>query len=268
MKPNRKLKSAAVIATLSLTPNMQRIVLQGDDLKELQTTDLGGYIKLMFHPDGHTDISNMAEGERPVMRTYTISELNIDKGEISVDFVKHEVNAELCSNIDRESGGYAISWATQASVGDLIYIGGPGNSQNIDFNANRCILIVDMTAIPAVSAKIAMLDKEAVGDVFVQITSQKDLPNWTLPDGMTLHTVFGNVPMQLAEAVTNLVIDRQDVAIWCACEFTAMKAIRTYFNDNDAIQRSKSYFSSYWKQGVTEDGHKIIKREDADSEAF
>ncbi|MGO2457267.1 MAG: siderophore-interacting protein, partial [Vibrio casei] len=47
-----------------------------------------------------------------------------------------------------------------------------------------------------------------------------------------------------------------------------MKAIRTYFNDNDAIQRSKSYFSSYWKQGVTEDGHKIIKREDADSEAF
>lgn len=267
MKPNRKLKSAVVIATLSLTPNMHRIVLQGDDLKELQTTDLGGYIKLMFHPDGHTDISKMAEGERPVMRTYTISELNVDKGEVSVDFVKHEMNAGSHTHINRESGGYAISWATKTTVGDLIYIGGPGNSQDIDFNANQCILIADMTAIPALSAKIAMLDEEAIGDVFVQLTSPQDRPDWTLPNGMTLHTVIGDAPTQLAEAVTQVVIDSQDVTIWCACEFTAMKAIRTYFNDKDAVQRNKSYFSSYWKQGVTEDGHKMIKREDAESES-
>ncbi|MDF4604042.1 siderophore-interacting protein, partial [Vibrio parahaemolyticus] len=25
------------------------------------------------------------------------------------------------------------------------------------------------------------------------------------------------------------------------------------------------YISSYWKQGVSEDGHKVIKREDAES---
>lgn len=71
---------------------MQRVILQGDEFKSLQATDLGGYIKLMFHPEGHTDVSILEEGQRPVLRTYTISELDLVNGQIAVDFVKHEVD--------------------------------------------------------------------------------------------------------------------------------------------------------------------------------
>ncbi|WP_027696085.1 siderophore-interacting protein [Vibrio litoralis] len=264
MKPNRKPKLATVVNTFELSANMQRVILQGEDFKPLQATDLGGYIKLMFHPEGHTDISNLREGERPVMRTYTISELDLDSGQIAVDFVIHEVD-EKHKIISKEQGGYAIHWAMNAKVGDTISIGGPGNSQLIDLNAEQVFMVADMTAIPAITEKLNKLEQNAVGHVVVQLSSPQDSPNWNLPVGMQLHTVIGHQPTELSDAVTQLSIDSQDVAIWCACEFTAMKAIRTHFNNQDAIQREKSYFSSYWKQGVTEDGHKVIKREDAES---
>lgn len=266
MKPNRKPKTTTVIDTFALTPNMQRIVLQSEELKQLQESDLGGYIKLMFHPEGHTDVSNLADGERPIMRTYTISELDVEQGKISVDFVKHESEyADNNRNLTvQDKGGYAIGWAMKAKVGDRISIGGPGNSQDIELNAKQLFLVADMTAIPALSAKIKALKSDAVGDVIVQITSEQDIPNWTLPQGMALHKVIGHEPSQLSNCVINIASKSSDIAIWCACEFTAMKTIRSHFNDHNLIQRHKSYFSSYWKQGVTEDGHKMIKREDAE----
>lgn len=264
MKSNRKPKLAIVVDSFELSANMQRVILQGEDFKSLQATDLGGYIKLMFHPEGHTDISSLGEGERPVMRTYTISELDLDKGQISVDFVKHEAD-KTHKAVSKKQGGYAIHWAMNAKVGDTISIGGPGNSQIIDLNAKQVFMVADMTAIPAITEKLNKLEKNAVGHVVVQLTSPQDNPNWELPIGMQLHTVVGHQPSQLSDAVTQLSIDSQDVAIWCACEFTAMKAIRSHFNQHDAILREKSYFSSYWKQGVTEDGHKVIKKEDAES---
>ncbi|WP_417882877.1 siderophore-interacting protein [Vibrio rumoiensis] len=264
MKPNRKPKLATVVNSFELSANMQRVILQGDEFKSLQATDLGGYIKLMFHPEGHTDVSILEEGQRPALRTYTISELDLVNGQIAVDFVKHEVD-ERNKIISQEQGGYAIHWAMNAKVGDKISIGGPGTSQVIDLNAEQVFMVADMTAIPAITAKLSKLNDNATGHVIVQLSSPQDTPNWVLPKGMKLHTVIGHNPIQLSDAVTQLSINSQDVAIWCACEFTAMKAIRTHFNHQGAIQREKSYFSSYWKQGVTEDGHKVIKREDAES---
>lgn len=75
MKPNRKPKHTCVVEVFKVSPTMQRIVLQGEDLKTLQKSDLGNYIKLMFHPQGHTNIDLLSDNERPLMRTYTISEL-------------------------------------------------------------------------------------------------------------------------------------------------------------------------------------------------
>ncbi|WP_105901938.1 siderophore-interacting protein [Vibrio gangliei] len=263
MKPNRKPKHARVIDTFQNTPNMHRIILQSDDFKQLNQSDRGGYIKLMFHPEGHTDISNLGECVRPVMRTYTINELDTDAGKVSVDFVIHEL--EHASTRNLEQGGYAIHWAMNAKVGDEIFIGGPGNSQDIDFESEQVILVADMTAIPAMSAKVALLDENATGHVVVQLHDEADKPELALPNGVRLHTVIGHEPQQLADAVAQLDLISQDIAIWCACEFSAMKAIRTHFKEQNLIQREKSYFSSYWKQGVTEDGHKVLKREDAES---
>ncbi len=48
-------------------------------------------------------------------------------------------------------------------------------------------------------------------------------------------------------------------------EFDSMRALRQYFRNEKEVDRENIYISSYWKQGVSEDGHKVIKREDAES---
>jgi NADPH-dependent ferric siderophore reductase len=44
-----------------------------------------------------------------------------------------------------------------------------------------------------------------------------------------------------------------------------MRALRQYFRNEKEVDRENIYISSYWKKGVSEDGHKVIKREDAES---
>ncbi|MFV0574109.1 MAG: siderophore-interacting protein [Vibrio sp.] len=262
-KPAHKPKLAKVLDSFSVSLNMQRVILQSDEFKQLQSTDLGGYIKLLFHPDGHTDIAQLPEDARPLMRTYTIRELDCEKGQISVDFVKHQ----LQHKVNRKQGGYAISWAMNTKQGDEIYIGGPGNRSDIDFDAKQVILVADMTAIPALSAKLLSLNSQASGYVILQLQSDEDRPDLcALPSGMKLITVIGDQPEQLSQAaLEHIDVNIQDTAIWCACEFSTMKAVRTFCNQHKLIQREKSYFSSYWKQGVTEDGHKVIKHQDSET---
>lgn len=54
-----------------------------------------------------------------------------------------------------------------AKVGDTISIGGPGNSQLIDLNAEQVFMVADMTAIPAITEKLNKLEQNAVGHVVV-----------------------------------------------------------------------------------------------------
>ena len=42
-----------------------------------------------------------------------------------------------------------------------------------------------------------------------------------------------------------------------------MRALRRYFREERDVARGSLYVSSYWKQGVSEDQHKIVKQQDA-----
>ncbi len=49
--------------------------------------------------------------------------------------------------------------------------------------------------------------------------------------------------------------------MWCACEFDDMRALRDYFRNQRNVEHDRIYISSYWKNGVSEDGHKVLKRQ-------
>ncbi len=46
-------------------------------------------------------------------------------------------------------------------------------------------------------------------------------------------------------------------------EFDAMRELRHYFQNDKQVPRELIYISSYWKSGVSEDGHKAFKQQDA-----
>ena len=57
-------------------------------------------------------------------------------------------------------------------------------------------------------------------------------------------------------------IDNQP-SIWVATEFSLMKKIRAFLSTKYNTNKEKIYLSSYWKKGLDQEQHKLIKREDA-----
>lgn len=250
-------KQVTVVATTSITPNMQRITLQSESLKEFPTNCEGGYIKLLFTPSGETNPDLLASDERPVMRTYTIRKFDASTGTIEVDFVKHITHDLKC--------GFAARWAMNVNVGDSIYIGGPGIIEDMNTEADWFAMSADMTALPALSAKIRRLPANAQGFAVIKVISEQDIQPIQAPENMTVKWIFEGE--DLAEAVRAQPWLPGKASVWCACEFDSMRALRQYFRNEKEVERENIYISSYWKQGVSEDGHKLIKREDAEAQS-
>lgn len=255
MKKKPQPKELVVTHTETITPNMQRITLQGEALSQFPADCEGGYIKLLFNEMGGTDIQSVSEENRPLMRTYTIRRFYPETCSIEVDFVRH-ITQDLQS-------GFAARWAMAAKKGDTINIVGPGTISNLNTDADWFFMAADMTALPALSAKIRTLPDEAKGYAVISVISAADIQPLHAPAEMDL--IWLTEGQSLAEAIRELEWLEGDAAVWCACEFDSMRALRQYFRNEKEVDRENIYISSYWKQGVSEDGHKVIKREDAES---
>jgi NADPH-dependent ferric siderophore reductase len=249
-------KQVAVVATESITPNMQRITFQSESLREFPANCEGSYIKLLFTPSGSTDLSAMGPDDRPVMRTYTIRQFDAQAGSIDVDFVRHITEDLQC--------GFAARWAMDANVGDTMSIAGPGAIQDMNTEADWFFMTADMTALPALSAKIKQLPRDAKGYAVVKVISEQDIQPLDAPEQLAVHWVFEQD--DLAESARQLEWLDGSASVWCACEFDSMRALRQYFRNEKQVERENIYISSYWKQGVAEDGHKVIKRQDAEEQ--
>lgn len=256
-KPIPKIKRLTVTASERVTANMQRVTLQGADIGLLSTEDAGNYIKLMFNHNGGTDLSLLGEGERPVMRTYTIRSIDTENSAIEVDFVAHQ-------STDHEPG-VAASWAMQAKAGDELCIGGPGNMQSMYTSADWYLMVADMTALPACSVKASQLPANAKGYIVVSLMSDADKQDLSVPPGMEVIWLGPEQP--LVETVKSLPWLEGEVSVWSACEFEDMRELRKYFRIEKQVARAHSYISSYWKRGVSEDRHKVIKKAEAEKDA-
>ncbi|HAS6980019.1 siderophore-interacting protein [Vibrio parahaemolyticus] len=255
MKKKPQPKTLVVTDTETITPNMQRITLQGEALSHFPRDCEGSYIKLLFNDMGGADLSILSEDDRPIMRTYTIRRFHPETSSIEVDFVRHVTQDLQC--------GFAARWAMAAQKVDTISIVGPGSISNLNTEADWFFMAADMTALPALSAKIRTLSEEAKGYVVISVMSPADIQPLHAPAGMEL--IWLTEGQALADSVRELEWLDGNASIWCACEFDSMRALRQYFRNEKEVDRENIYISSYWKQGVSEDGHKVIKREDAES---
>lgn len=254
-KPNPK--PVTVVNSQRVTPNMQRITLKGDALMNFPADCEGGYIKLMFDAAGNT-IEKMVEGERPVLRTYTIRRFMPEQSSIEVDFVRHITEDLQC--------GFAARWAENAKVGDSISIMGPGPLADLDPDADWYFMVADMTALPALSAKIKTLPRDAKGYAVIKVQQSEDIQEIEAPSGFKVTwLVEGESLSQSAEAQPWL---DGSPFVWVACDFDSMRELRQYFRNEKEIDKDSIYISSYWKAGVSEDGHKAIKQEDAKSSGY
>lgn len=236
---------ATVTEIRKLTPNMRRISLCGADLNDFPKGQESGYVKLLLKQEG-----------QEVRRSYTVRQFDSESKILHLDFVLHA------------DGGPASVWAEQAKVGSQIYLVGPGAKKLVDFSADWFLIAGDMTALPAISVNIEQLPADAKGYIAIEVASEADKQELSVPPGMELHWFINahadheNFP--LLHKVKEFEFLRGRPSMWVAGEFHTSRAIRRYLKLEKLVQRDEIYASSYWHLGMSDDQHKIAKQSDSD----
>ncbi|GAD90869.1 putative siderophore-interacting protein [Vibrio halioticoli NBRC 102217] len=246
-------KRVTVISTQRISPNMQRVVLQGEALANFPEDCAASYVKFLFDGKGNT-ISEIAPDSRPIMRTYSIRRFMPETAAIEVDFVRHITQ-------DPDSG-FATRWADAAQVGDEISLMGPGAIASINNDADWFFMVADMTGLPALSAKLQTLPKQAIGYVVIKVTHQDDIQPLSLPSNMQATWITDEPLNKTVQALPWL---DGSPFVWVASDFDSMRELRQYFRNDKNIPKDDIYISSYWKEGIAEDGHKVLKKQDAEA---
>ena len=203
-------RTLEMIRSHYLTPHMLRVTLGGAELAGFPEDQESTYIKLIFPQN---------EAARPLMRTYTISAQRSD--EIDVDFVLHTAD------------GPASAWARSARPGDQILIGGPGPKKLINNDADWFLLTGDMTALPAITVNLAQLPDDARGYAVLEVVTEADIQPLKTPKNVEIHWVVNAIvntdTSSLLERIEQLDWLPGQPAVWAACEFHSMRALRKYF---------------------------------------
>jgi len=243
-------RNLIVVNVHSLTPNMVRITLGGEELLGFPEDQESGYIKLIFPSE---------DGEqKPRMRTYTVRTFDSERQQMEVDFVVHG------------DTGPASAWAMNAKIGDTITIAGPGAKKMVDMSADWFFIAGDMTALPAISVNLEHMPTDAKGYAVVEILSEADKQDLVVPDGMEVHWIINSKPDQPHTMVLDTIkslpwLDGKPY-VWAAGEFGSIRAVRRYFKKERDVGRREIYASSYWKIGETEEGNKAAKNEDQEDD--
>ncbi|MCC4275034.1 siderophore-interacting protein [Marinomonas communis] len=243
--PKPTMRDLHVVRKQFVTPHMLRITLGGDALTDFPADRESGYVKLVFPT---------TDGSR-LMRTYTIRHQRQD--ELDIDFAVHG------------DSGVACHWALHAQQGDTITVGGPGPKKLISEDADWLLFVGDMTSLPAISVNLATLPDTAKGYAIIEVQSEDDIQPLSKPENIDIKWVINAHPGEDSESLLRHVtaLDWLDgtVAVWAACEFSSMRALRAYFRERNDVAKQNLYISSYWKLGLNEDQHKVEKRQDLDA---
>lgn len=248
----------AVLDRVQLTPNMVRVTVGGDWIKELSGGIEGAHFKLYLPEAGETERAfavRLSEGPRPTVRTYTIRYIRPGLGEIDVDFVDHG------------DTGPASAWARRCRPGDVCGFGGPGPVKLKEFFADTYLVAADMSALPVAAATLEAMPRDATGQAFLEITDPMDQQDIDAPDGVALtwliHPDPHEPPRQGLEIIRSLPRLRGVVQTCIAGESSMIRALREEIIVNRRIPKQNAYISGYWKIGLIEDEHQELKRSQA-----
>lgn len=223
---------------------MRRITLTGAELEGFAPAGPASYIKLIFPEPGQTEPTRpLPDGPRAVsMRTYTPLAVRPDVLEVDVDFVLH-------------GEGPASTWAAQASVGQVLFLMGPGPGYAVDTAATHHLLIADDSALPAVETILAALPASASVQVLLEVISAEEERALNSPATLDVRWLprgsdHRSAGQALEKALRSLPSIAPEARIYLACEAAAMRRLRQLLVDELGVERSRIVGRGYWKLDV------------------
>lgn len=200
-----------------------------------------GYLKFLRIPDG----------ERPVMRNYSVREFRPTEGdrgaELDIDFVLHGSAAEGTS-------GPAARWAETCEPGEHVLVIDEGLGFNPARGQEHVVLVGDETALPAIASICASLPDSATGTVIVESPSAADALEFRHPSGLDVIRVVrsdADVPGALALArLLAVELPVHPFHAWIAGEQGLASGARRLLIER-GVDRDRISFTGYWKIGTS-----------------
>ena len=122
-----------------------------------------------------------------------------------------------------------------------------------------------MTALPAIACYLERIPKSAKGYVVLEIISKDDKIKLVKPKNIKIEWVVKSKknPSIFENTVKKINWLDGEPYVWVACEFNKMKNLRNFFQKNKKISKNEMYISSYWKLGLDQEEHKLVKKKDS-----
>lgn len=246
-----KIHRGIVSSTTTLTPNLTRITLGGTGVADFLSTGIGDeYVRVFFpHGEDPTDVSlpvpagewwETPEGapEAP-MRTYTISGVRPDAGELDIDFVLHQA-------------GIAGPWAANAEPGHVVGLNAPTGLYSPPPGITWQVLVADLTGLPAVARIAADAPAGVRTRIVLEVPRAEDQFDFETGRDVEVTWVIGgngHGPSALGQLVRGIVDERlplDEGYVWVAGETVALRDARKYLRKELGLPASRFKVVGYW----------------------
>lgn len=241
-----------------ITPNMIRVTFQCPEIRSIAAGCEGANCKLFIPEPLQTQDefrTQLEDGPRPMVRTYTVRHIRPDLAEMDIDFVDHG------------DGGPASAWARSAVQGSFCGFAGPGPVKISSYEADWYLLAADLSALPIVAATLEAMPRDAKGIAFFEVLDESDRQDIDAPEGIVQHWLVHPDPhlpsSQLVDEITGIDWPIGEVQTCIAGESSVIKSLRQFLHTDKGIDRAQTYLSGYWKIGLVEDEHQEMKRAEA-----
>lgn len=209
-----------------------------------------GYLKFLRIPDG----------ERPVMRNYTVRTYRAATAEagaeIDVDFVLHGSAAD-------GTAGPASRWAETCAPGENVLIIDEGLTFNPQRGTDRVLLVGDETALPAIASICASLPADATGTAIIETPSEEDALEFPHPAGVEVVWIVrppDEAPGALAlDHVRGLALSEAPFHAYAAGEQSLASGVRKLLVGERGVDKNAVSFCGYWKIGAASPSSKAAR---------
>ena len=209
-----------------------------------------GYLKFLRIPDG----------ERPVMRNYSVRAYRPATGdagaEIDVDFVLHGSAAD-------GTAGPASRWAETCEPGEHVLIIDEGLTFNPQRGTDRVVLVGDETALPAIASISASLPEGAVGAAIIEVPSAEDALEFPHPAGVEVTWIVrphDAAPGSLAlDALRRTALPDAPFHAYAAGEQALASGARRHLVGERGVDKNAVSFCGYWKIGAASPASKAAR---------
>lgn len=238
-----------VVDAYNITPHMRRVVVATDDARHF--VEGGLHARLLIPPKGREPVWPHTEPDGRIhwpksddaltIRAYTIRSIDLDRGEMNIDFVVHEG--------DDVPGA---TWALTARPGDPAGLIGPGGGGVP--TARKLILAGDETALPAIARIAASVPADAELRILLEIADKQEEQPLTSSASMNVTWLHRND----AAAGTTDTLERilRDIVpaadpetfVWVACEQKQARVVRAFVKSEMARDPGTFSIAAYWQR--------------------